>query len=171
MIIKILENTYINRIREMDRSEHVKIHYVYKAGKLEAEQVNWNVPRWSGDNLAKKIKAWSSLLDQSSILLGALDGDVLAGFAIFRPQLTATMAQLAVLHVSKDYRRQGVATALTTEVSKMAIASGATHLYVSATPSESAVSFYQHQGFKLAEEVHPELYTLEPEDIHMIKRL
>lgn len=171
MIVKILENTDINRIREIDRSELVKIHYVYQVGKLEAEQVNWNVPRWAGDDLAQKIKAWSSLLDQGSILLGALDGDVLAGFAIFRPQLTATMAQLAVLHVSKDYRRQGVATALTTEVCKMAIASGATHLYVSATPSESAVNFYKSQGFELAEKIHPELYALEPEDIHMIKRL
>jgi hypothetical protein len=44
-------------------------------------------------------------------------------------------------------------------------------LYVSATPSESAVGFYTGQGFRPTEEVNEELFELEPEDIHMIKPL
>ena len=48
---------------------------------------------------------------------------------------------------------------------------GADQLYVSAVPSESAVGFYRSQGFRLADEVHPDLYELEPDDIHMIKEL
>ena len=175
MIIKTLDNTHINRIGEIDRSEHITRHYVYKDGKLETETVDFQVPRWGDDDsvygVTARIKEWSALFEHGSVLLGALEGEVLAGFAIFRPQLTATMAQLAVLHVSKDYRRQGVAKALTARVCEMAIESGATSLYVSATSSESAVGFYQSQGFKLAEKVHPELYALEPDDIHMIKPL
>ena len=35
-------------------------------------------------------------------------------------------------------------------------------------PSESAVGFYLRQGFKPTEDVHPELFAREPEDIRMI---
>lgn len=175
MIIKTLDNSYIKRIGEIDRSEHVTVHYVHKEGKLEAEIVDWQVSRWADDDSVEsvqaRIKEWSALLNQGSLLLAAFDDETLAGFAIFRSRLTETMAQLAVLHVSKDYRRQGVAKALTARVTEMAIESGASSLYVSATSTGSAVGFYQSQGFKLAEKVHPELYTLEPEDIHMIKAL
>jgi hypothetical protein len=45
---------------------------------------------------------------------------------------------------------------------------GAVRMYISSIPSSSAVGFYLAQGCKLAEEVDPELYALEPEDIHLI---
>jgi ribosomal protein S18 acetylase RimI-like enzyme len=78
---------------------------------------------------------------------------------------------LAVLHVSRAHRRQGIATALTEIVHRLAVEAGAKKLYVSATPSGSAVGFYRSQGFELIDEPHPDLYALEPEDIHMIKTL
>ena len=53
----------------------------------------------------------------------------------------------------------------------MAKACDAKRLYVSAVPSESAVGFYLKQGFEPTEDVHPDLYELEPEDIHMILNL
>jgi hypothetical protein len=60
--------------------------------------------------------------------------------------------------VSKNYRRLGIAT----EIIRLAQAEGDKRVYVSATTSGSA-------GFRLAEKPHPELFALEPEDIHMIK--
>jgi hypothetical protein len=48
-----------------------------------------------------------------------------------------------------------------------ALATGATNLYVSAVPSESAVGFYLSQGFRPVGTPRPELFELEPEDIHM----
>ena len=41
-------------------------------------------------------------------------------------------------------------------------------MYVSATPSESAVGFYRSLGFEQVTAVNPQLFALEPEDIHMI---
>ena len=109
------------------------------------------------------------------MLLGAFEHASLLGFAIFRPNLTDSltdsMAQLAVLHISRDFRRKGIARALTEQVVQLARKSGAKSLYVSATPSESAVGFYRSQGFELVDDPHPELYALEPDDIHMIKTL
>jgi ribosomal protein S18 acetylase RimI-like enzyme len=80
------------------------------------------------------------------------------------------MAQLVFLQVSDGYRRQGIASRLTAECIRMARADGAKKLYVSATPSESAVGFYQTQGFRLVDKPNPELYALEPEDIHMFMK-
>jgi GNAT superfamily N-acetyltransferase len=93
------------------------------------------------------------------------------GLIVYRPNLTADTAQLAALFVSKDHRRQGIAARLTGEVSRLAHQDGHARLYVSATPSESAVNFYQRQGFSPTQETNPELYALEPEDIHMVKKL
>lgn len=102
---------------------------------------------------------------------GAFENNRLVGFALYRPHLTETIAQLAALFVSKDYRRQGIAIKLSDAVSRQAKLDGHTKLYVSATPSESAVNFYQRQGFVPTQETNPELFNLEPEDIHMVKEL
>jgi len=90
---------------------------------------------------------------------------------MLRYELSDTVAQLALLHVSRAYRRQGIATRLFQEACRLARGDGAEELYVSATPSESAVGFYRSQGCRLAEQVNEELYAEEPEDIHMIKTL
>jgi N-acetylglutamate synthase-like GNAT family acetyltransferase len=103
--------------------------------------------------------------------LGAFDGDRLVGIAAFRPLLTETMAQLAFLHVSNGYRRRGIAAHLFDQVEGLARQSGARQLYVSATPSESAVGFYTSKGCVRTSTPHAELFALEPEDIHMIKPL
>jgi N-acetylglutamate synthase-like GNAT family acetyltransferase len=44
---------------------------------------------------------------------------------------------------------------------------GAQRLYVSATESENTVDFYLRRGCRLAEEVDPALFALEPNDIHL----
>ncbi len=174
--IKQMRNSDIVRLAEIDRSEHVTVTYFYRSGKLETEKVDWQVPRWFNDDRSEHsvqahIEAWSTYLQQGGTMFAALDGRLLVGMAIYRPKLTETMAQLAVLHVSADYRRAGIATRLTAEIIRMAKDDRSTELYVSATPSESAVGFYQSQGFRLAVKPHPALYELEPEDIHMIKTL
>lgn len=176
IVIKQMKSADIGRITEIDRSEHVTLSYIYRDGKLETQEVDWHVPRWSTDgshesSVEARVKRWAPILEKGGVMLGALDGDLLVGFAILRYKLTERMAELAALYVSKDYRRQGIAEKLTTEISRLAREGGAKELYVSATPSESAVGFYKSQGFRLAEKVNKELYDLEPEDIHMIKTL
>ena len=174
--IKEMHTSDIDRVAEIDRSEHVTLAYACRDGKLESEQVDWLVPNWaaggsSEHSVQAKMDAWRPYLEQGGTLFGALDGDRLVGLAIYRPKLTPTTAQLAVLHVSNGYRRKGLAARLTAETVRLARQDGAQDLYVSATPSQSAVGFYQSQGFQLIDEPHPELYALEPEDIHMIKTL
>lgn len=44
-------------------------------------------------------------------------------------------------------------------------------MVVSATPPVNTVQFYTRRGFAPAAEPLPALYALEPEDIHLSKRL
>ena len=44
-------------------------------------------------------------------------------------------------------------------------------MVVSATPSVNTVQFYRGRGFAPTAEPLPELYALEPEDVHLSKRL
>jgi len=65
----------------------------------------------------------------------------------------------------------GIARHLTQEMIAYARQDGADRVYVSATPSGSAVGFYRSQGFRLCPDPLPELFKLEPEDIHMVLEL
>jgi len=53
----------------------------------------------------------------------------------------------------------------------MARGAGDTEMVVSATASENTVRFYGGRGYELMVEPLPELFQLEPEDVHMKKRL
>jgi ribosomal protein S18 acetylase RimI-like enzyme len=164
----------LGRIAEIDRSEHITRLYTYRDGVLEGRAVDEQVPRWnaSGEySTAAMVATWQPTLTVGGTLIGAFEGDALAGLAIYRPRLAEAMGQLALLHVSRSFRRRGVASLLTGEVARLARADGAKRLYVSATPSNSAVGFYQSCGFAPTDAPHPELFALEPEDIHMIREL
>lgn len=174
VIIKQLPNEDISRAREIDRSERITTGYVFRNNVLETQIVDWDVPRWSDDpssgfSAQSRIEGWGAVLDRGGILLGALDGDKLAGFAVLLPELSHGMAQLAALFVDRTYRRSGIASRLVAEVEKRAREAGAHKLYVSAIPSGSAVGFYLKWGFKPTHDVNEELFALEPDDIHMIK--
>src|SRR5262249_10910216 len=55
------------------------------------------------------------------------------------------------------------------EIERRAIAGRARELYGSAVPSVPAVVFYLAHGFRVTEEVDPDLFAQEPEDIHLVK--
>lgn len=75
--------------------------------------------------------------------------------------------QLKFLHVSRDYRKRGIASMLFKLAVEKAKELGAKKLYISATPSEHTVNYYRELGCVLAAEINPELFALEPEDIHL----
>lgn len=174
--IRSMDRSEVPRIAEIDRSEHVTTGYVYEHGELRAEFMDWRVPRWppTGDGFSVEHMTAGILpvLDSGGTMLGAFEENgTLVGFGVWRYGLAERMAQLDAIFVSNGYRRKGIATKLLSRIVGLARADGADWLYVSATPSESAVGFYVSQGFHLAEELNEDLYLLEPEDIHMIRSL
>jgi len=169
---RALTGSDARKIEDIDRSEHVTLGYRFQGGVLEEEEVDWHIPRWTENavaefNISERITEFQSKIAKGDRVIGAFDADLLVGFAVLRVKLTEDMAQLSELFVSREYRRRGIASELVSEMIALARASKAARLYVSSVPSESAVGFYLNQGFQPTQEVHPHLFELEPEDIHM----
>lgn len=164
----------LDRLHELDRSEHVRVLYELQEGALVSRAVDLQVPRWTAQETERHIRSLRPELEDGGVLLGALDGDQLAGVAVLGGKLRGEARdtlQLVFLHVSAAHRRQGIATRLFQEAAALARTREARFLYVSATESESALGFYFSQGCTLAPQVDPELYALEPKDIHLIVAL
>ena len=79
--------------------------------------------------------------------------------------------QLAFLHVSAPSRSTGIGSQLSEQLDQIARAAGDSDMVESATPSENTVQFYLGRDFQPMAEPLPELFELEPEDVHMRKVL
>jgi GNAT superfamily N-acetyltransferase len=174
MRVARLRTEDVSLVATIDRSEQVDFQYCVTDGELRpVPPVMTEVPAWdptgSGPHsVAAEIAFCESVVARGGILLGAFDEERTAGLAIIHPAFEPPLAWLAFLHVSRPSRRRGAARSLWNAATDIAAASGAESVYVSATPTESAVGFYLRQGCRLADPVHPDLFAAEPEDIHLV---
>lgn len=177
MRIRHLDASDVSLIARIDRSEHVDVQYAVSDGRLvEVPVFMEDIPTWHDGGGEHSITAMlefcAPIVEGGATLLGAFtDDDELAGLAIVDPDFEPQLAWLALLHVSRPHRRKGAATALWAEAARLASGAGATSMYVSATPTGSAVGFYLSQGCRLADPVHPALFEHEPDDIHLVCEL
>ena len=173
MRVRRLRPADIVRVADIDRSEHVDLQYRVVDGALQQvpatirEVPAWDVTGAGPHSVSAEIEFCRSVLARGGVLLGALDAERTVGLAIIQPGFEPPLAWLAFLHVSRPYRRSGVAQTLWSAVVEISIAASAETIYASATPTESAVGFYLRQGCRLAQPVHPTLFAAEPEDIHL----
>lgn len=173
---RCMDESDLLEFKNLDRSEVIKTGYEMQSGELVKISVEWNVPSFflegEGEHsVAEQIQFCRSHLKRGGQMIGAFDGEKLIGVGLLTPEVRPEIAQLAYLQVSSVYRRMGIATRIVHSLIERASGAGAGHIYVSATPSESAVGFYLGIGFSLIDEPLPELFELELEDIHMIKNL
>jgi ribosomal protein S18 acetylase RimI-like enzyme len=164
------------RIRDIDRTESIGLLYIQHGTQVEERRGNFDSPNWStegdGEHSYAGQQAYvEKLLASGGIALGAFDGDRLVGFGVLVQHLRPGVAQLAHLHVSNGYRNNGIGRRLTEDIDRIAREGGDTEIVVSATPSENTVRFYMRRGYQLMAEPFPELFELEPEDIHLSKKL
>jgi len=171
-----MEPDEVINVKDIDRSERIRTGYNYSYGKLQQLDVMWDSPSWdlegNGDySVEARIKFCQEHLDRNGQMFGAFDKEKLVGIGIIEQDIDVNTAQLAFLHVSNQYRQQGIGRIISEALIIKAEEFGAKFIYVSATPSESAVGFYLSQGFKPTDTPIPALFELEPEDIHMVKVL
>lgn len=165
------------RLAEIDRTERIDTLYVQHGRELEQETGgDWSAAPWftegtSEHSVAHQIAECERYLAAGGIALGAFADDRLVGIGIVTPHIRPGIAQLAYLHVSSGYRGRGVGGHLSEALEQLARDGGDTAMVVSATPSLNTVRFYRRRGFEPMSEPLPELYELEPEDVHMEKPL
>ncbi len=151
-----VERDQLERIRDIDRSEHIHGMHRFERGRLLCESVNLDAPNWSDDHTDFShggiIRHARAYFDLGGSAIGAFvalphgkrhtqpHADRLVGLGLYRPRLSETMGQLAQLYVSNGYRRRGIASELLRRIFAWASADGARALYVSATPSDSELT-------------------------------
>jgi predicted N-acetyltransferase YhbS len=166
----------LERLGEIDRTERIESLYIQHGARLEERTGNWSARAWftegTGEHsVAHEIGECRRHLSAGGVALGAFADERLIGIGIVTPHVRPGIAQLAFLHVSNGYRGRGVGGDLSDALEELAREAGDTTIVVSATPSLNTVRFYRRRGFEPTADPLPELYELEPDDVHMEKEL
>lgn len=156
---------------EIDVTEDGSVVLEQRGTTVLSRPEEWHRPPRDAARWREFEVRWRAFVPAAGVALGAFHGNRLVGIATLRRAIRPGLDQLEALFVDRANRRLGVAVALVTEIEALARSGGARHLYVSATPSESAVGFYRSCGFTPTAEPIPELLEREPEDIHMMVAL
>jgi len=167
---RLLARDEIANVWSIDRREIVEAAYALENGVLVVRQVYFDVRGWPPGEAEKYTPMLEECLDHGGMAYGLFDGGRLIGAAILEGRFIGgarDQLQLKFIHVSHDYRHRALGQRLFEWARAEAKRRGAQRLYVSATPSKHTIDFYVRLGCRVASEVDPVLYALEPEDIHL----
>lgn len=170
-VFRPLERAEIPQVWTIDRAEQIDGIYRLCDGELVLEPAQIELRGWPPGGPERNTPSLLACYDRGGSFTGAFDGATLAGVAaldtLWRgPQ--GDLLQLEFLHVGRAYRGQGLGRRLFAHSAALARARGARGLYISATPSRHTVGFYRSLGCQVTPTPDPELFALEPEDIHFV---
>ena len=169
-MIRVLTRDQVENVWEIDRSEVIEGVYYLEDGELVLKAEHYDMQGWPPGEPALYTPMLYDCFDRGGTFYGAFDAAEMVGAAVLESKFIGgqrDQLQLKFLHVSRAYRGQGLGKTLFEKTVGRAREMGARKLYVSATPSESTVTFYLNLGCVVAREVDAELFELEPEDIHL----
>jgi predicted N-acetyltransferase YhbS len=164
-----LRREEIGLLWTIDRGEIVERIYDLRDGALVLRPDFFDIRGWPPGEPEKYTPLLEASFDRGGVVLGVFDGPRLVGAAVIDTRRLGPLrdlVQLSFLHVGQDQRRLELGTQLFEAAQAVAAELGAGGLYVSATPSENTVDFYQRRGCRVTAEPDPDLFALEPEDIH-----
>jgi GNAT superfamily N-acetyltransferase len=170
MLIRNLSRNELGQIWQIDRREVIEAVYYWVGGQLVLQPEHYDMQGWPPGEAEKYTPILLESFDRGGVFFGAFEDGDLVGVAVLESQFIGQprdQLQLSFLHVSRDYRGRGLGKRLFELVKARAREMGARRLYISATPSEHTVNFYQSLGCTLAPIPDPVLFAREPEDIHL----
>ena len=165
-----LQRDEIKLIWSIDRSEVIENVYYHENGELVLKPEHYIMTGWPPGRSEHYTPFLFDCFDRGGWFYGLFDNGRLIGVAILENKFIGAkkdQLQLKFLHVSQAYRGQGFGKKMFLLASEKARQWGAKQLYISATPSEHTVNFYQRLGCVVTQELDPELFAQEPEDIHL----
>lgn len=168
--LRPLARAEISLIWTIDRAETIDGIYTLVDGALELRPEHFEAHGWPPGEAELYTPILLDCFDQGGWFCGAFEGDTLVGVVVLEGRFIGRahdMLQMKFLHVSRGMRGQGLGVRLFELARSVARERGAQRLYVSATPSRHTIDFYLHRGCRVTAEPDPDLYALEPEDIHL----
>ena len=164
-----LRRDEIELVWTIDRREFIASLYRVEAGKLVLFPHEVDVPGWPSDTVRTMTPWLYGCHDRGGKFFAAFEGDQMAGLAVLDTVWRGErhdLLQLEMMHVGRDHRGNGLGTRLFEQARTAARSCGARGMYISATPSENTVHFYQGRGALLLRTPDPDLLAKEPDDIH-----
>ncbi len=119
-------------------------------------------------DLNKKRSVAKQISSDDYITYIALENDRVVGFIGLLRKRNGPYMILDMMHVSSEYRGQGVGRQLFEAGKAEARKAGAEALYISACPSEETIAFYRAMGSVLASDPIKEIAEKQPFDLQMI---
>jgi predicted N-acetyltransferase YhbS len=174
MNLRYLQREELPLLWQIDRREIVENIYALQNGKLVLKPYSFDIQGWPPGEAEQYTPILLDCYDRGGTFWGAFENSQFIGAAILESKFIGAQRdtlQLKFLHVSHNYRRRGLGTKLFKLAVEKAKSLGARKLYISATPSENTINYYSRLGCALASEIDPELFKLEPEDIHLEFRI
>lgn len=169
--IRELTRDEVPSVWSIDRTELIENLYLHQNGKLVLSAQRFDMKGWPEGEPEAYTPHLLESYDNGAVFIGVFDHGTLIAAAsldnVWRGE-ERNLLQLSFLHVSHRYRGEGLGGMLFNQCCELAKEKGAAGLYVSATPSENTVHFYQYMGCELLDKPDPELFALEPEDIHFV---
>lgn len=174
--VRDLARDEVSRVAEIDRTERIDVLFEQHGTELVARHGTWNSPAWDPDgdgehSVGAQRRALERYVDAGGFARGAFSAGRLVGIGVVVPHIRPGIAQLAYLHVSRDFRSEGIGSRLSADLELIACHAGDTEIVVTATPSENTVRFYLGRGFRPMVQPLEELFALEPDDIHLSKEI
>jgi len=170
IVERALRRDEIDQIWSIDRGEVIENIYILVDGELTLKPDYYDVCGWPPGEGKTYTPLLIDCYDRGGWFYGVFEDGRLAAVAILESKFIGEprdMLQLKFLHVSRAYRGQGLGRQLFGKAKEVAVQRGARRLYISATPSEHTINFYLRLGCTVTRQPDPELFALEPEDIHL----
>lgn len=174
LVVRQLERHELSQVWSIDRAEIIESVYALRDGALVRKPEYHDVRGWPDGEPEHYGPLLLDCFDLGGTAYGAFERQAMVGAAVLESRFIGTLQdqlQLKFLHVSQSVRGTGLGRTLLEKCVERARELGAQQLYVSATPSENTIDFYLRRGCRVAEEVDPELFELEPKDIHLMLEL
>ncbi len=167
---RALSRDEITKVWTIDRSEVIDAVYYLENGSLVLKQEHYDMRGWPQGESDKYTPVLETCYDAGGWFHGLFDENRLIGVAVLESRFIGNnkdQLQLKFLHVSRGYRSKGLGRQLFESAAHEARKRGAARMYISATPAERTIDFYLRLGCKVTAEPDPELFALEPKDIHL----
>ena len=168
--IRRLRRDELDAIWSVDRGEVIDGFYRVVDGELVLDAAREDVPGWPPGEREKYGPLLLDCFECGGAFWGAFAGDALVGVSVLESRFIGRdedRLQLKFFYVDRSQRGKGLGRALFDRAADRARALGARSVYVSSIPARNTVDFYLAMGCRLARELDPELYALEPDDVHL----
>ena len=165
-----LQRFEIEQVWTIDRSEVTERIYCFENGALTLKPVHYDLHGWPPGEAEKYTPILLDCFDRGGWFSGLFDDGRLVAVAILESKFIGRekdQLQLKFMHVDRAYRKHGLGRRMFESAKAVARERGARKMYISATPSENTINFYLRLGCVVTPEPDPELYALEPEDLHL----